>query len=269
MITNQPTADHAAPAGPDNRPNTCSRFTRALAAIALIVSAAACTSTTGDSGNAADTTTAATATPGTAAAETTAAVTTTATTVLATTTTIGRTGPRQSCTEGLEFSDPDNDGWGTCTPAATTTTVDVEIEEGMYIVPDEVPYGAYRVFGYFARLDANQEIIENELVSSCPALALVQEGDAYLELGASAFPVDLAFPIDPFEYECTDGVFIVGLDIQPGRYRITPSGSTAYFARLDDNLDIIDNNISDGQLIAEVRAGDFAFEFSGNIERID
>jgi hypothetical protein len=203
------------------------------------------TSTSGDSGNA-DDTTAAPATPAdTSAADTTAAATTTVTTILATTTTVGRTGTVQSCSDGREFFDPDNDGWGTCKPAATTTTVDVEIKEGMYIVPDEVPYGAYRVFGYFARLDANQEIIDNELVDSCPALALVQEGDAYLELGGSAFPVDLARPIDPFTFECSDGVFIVGLDIKPGRYRITPPASSAYFARLDDTLDIIDNNLSD------------------------
>lgn len=57
----------------------------------------------------------------------------------------------------------------------------------------------------------------------------------------------------------------MGTDIAPGRYNITPAGSSAYFARLDANLGIIDNNISEGNVIAVVDPADWALSYTGTI----
>jgi hypothetical protein len=45
----------------------------------------------------------------------------------------------------------------TTAPTTTTTTLAV-VESGTYVVPDQFATGTYRVEGYWARLDANQEI---------------------------------------------------------------------------------------------------------------
>jgi hypothetical protein len=57
----------------------------------------------------------------------------------------------------------------------------------------------------------------------------------------------------------------VGTDIAPGRYNVTPAGSNAYFARLDADLGIIDNNISEGNVIAVVDPADWALSYTGTI----
>ena len=57
-----------------------------------------------------------------------------------------------------------------------------------------------------------------------------------------------------------------GTDIAAGRYNISAAGSSAYFARLDANLEIIDNNLSEGNVIAVVESGDWALSYTGTIE---
>jgi hypothetical protein len=58
--------------------------------------------------------------------------------------------------------------------------------------------------------------------------------------------------VDPIAEGWTDGTYLIGTDIAPGRYNITSAGTSAYFARLDANLEIIDNNLSEGNVIAVV-----------------
>jgi hypothetical protein len=160
----------------------------------------------------------------------------------------------------------------TTTQATTTTTLPV-ISSGVYIVPTEFAPGLYRVVGYWARLDANQEIIDNDLVpENGMALLNVRDTDAFVEINGEAIAVaDFNGGVaDPILAGFTSGTYLVGIDIQPGQYRVTPeTGSTAYFARLDANGEIIDNNLSEGQLIAQIAESDWAFSFTGTLERIE
>jgi hypothetical protein len=154
----------------------------------------------------------------------------------------------------------------TAAPTTTSSTVPV-IEDGVYLVGSEVAPGVYRVGRYWARLDASQEIIDNDLTDDCPSIVNILPTDTFIEITGQATPVDLTQPWSPFELDCQDGTFLVGLDIQVGRYRITPeAGGTAYWARLDANREIIDNNLSEGQLIVDVQDGDAMLTFSGIIE---
>lgn len=60
-----------------------------------------------------------------------------------------------------------------------------------------------------------------------------------------------------------DGVYVVGVDIEPGRYR-SDGGSSCYWARLTaDGTDIIDNYLGDGQAVVTVQATDGLLEVSG------
>jgi hypothetical protein len=89
--------------------------------------------------------------------------------------------------------------------------------------------------------------------------------DAYVEINGSAIALADLPHVDPIAEGWTDGTYLVGTDIAPGRYNITSAGSSAYFARLDTNLEIIDNNISEGNVIAVAEPGDWALSYTGTI----
>lgn len=156
-------------------------------------------------------------------------------------------------------------------PAPTTTATTIEpplpiIPAGMYIVPDEVAYGTYRHNSYMARLDQNQDIIDNDLVNDGMGLMIVAAGDAYSDISDEAILYQELGPVDPIVEGFTDGRYVVGYDLAPGRYRVIPLAGTAYWARLNAELEILDNDLGDGQLIVNVRDSDFALEFRGTLE---
>ena len=137
------------------------------------------------------------------------------------------------------------------------------IRDGTYEVGTDIEPGVYRVGRYWARLDRGQNLIDNDLnQGTCPSLVVVRPNDAYVEIKGKAVAMEAAASIDPIEDKCTGGTFLVGKDIAPGRYRIETSGQ-GYWARLNAKLGLIDNELSDGQLILVVRPTDFAVKLSG------
>lgn len=159
----------------------------------------------------------------------------------------------------------------TTTQLATTTTTLPVIGSGVYFVGSEFEPGLYRVVGYWARLDANQEIIENDIVNdNGMSLLNVRESDSFVEISGEAIAVaDFNGGVaDPLLLNWTEGTYLVGVDLAAGQYRISPDGSSTYFARLDDEGDIIDNNISEGQLIVTIQPSDWAFQFTGTLELV-
>jgi hypothetical protein len=70
----------------------------------------------------------------------------------------------------------------------------------------------------------------------------------------------------PTGAEIGDGIYKVGVDIQPGEYRGTVSDGNGYWARLDRNQEIIDNNLvtkTGASMYLRVRATDAYVEISG------
>ena len=63
-----------------------------------------------------------------------------------------------------------------------------------------------------------------------------------------------------------DGVYVVGDDIRPGRWRTT-GGNSCYWARLSglsgDFNELLANGLPGGQAVVEIRKSDAAFETSG------
>ena len=199
------------------------------------------------------TTTAVAAETTTTAAETTTTAAETTTTAAETTTTAAETTTTEAPT----------------TTAAPTTTTIPTVGDGTYIIPDEVEPGDYRFVGYMARLDEDLEIIDNDIVSD-NGLGLMRllDTDAYVEISGEATPLEFLPVIDPIAAGFTEGTYLVGVDIEPGRYRISPVDGNSYWARLDANQEIIDNDISDGATIVIVNEGDWALTYSGEIELV-
>ncbi|MCU1396271.1 MAG: hypothetical protein JWM34_4699 [Ilumatobacteraceae bacterium] len=152
------------------------------------------------------------------------------------------------------------------TEAATTTTALQFIDDGVYLVNTEFAPGLYRVGQYWERLAADGSIIDNDITSDCPSLVQVLPTDDQIKIQGQALPVSLTQPYDPIANNCTDGTFLVGLDIQPGRYKVTPDeNGNAYWARINKKFDIIDNDVVQGQLIVTIKPGDFAIKIDGTL----
>lgn len=154
----------------------------------------------------------------------------------------------------------------TTSPTTTTTTLPIT-GSGTYFVPGEFAPGTYRVVGYWARLDNDLEIIDNDLERDGFSLLIVRETDSFIEISGEAVPLEALPVVNALNAEA--GTYLVNIDIQPGLYRVTNPGGSAYGARLDAELDIIDNELSDGSILLRVASTDFAFQFTGQLELIE
>lgn len=150
------------------------------------------------------------------------------------------------------------------------------LRSGTYIVGDDIAPGLYRTTGYWALLEETQDIIDNNFIDDDePGYALLSVPETcvpFVEISGTATPIEQIPFFDPLAEGVTQGVYLVGFDIQPGTYRVSdPDG--AYAARLavlpTGEWDILDNNFSDGNVILTVEPGDFAFEFSGVLELLE
>ena len=79
-------------------------------------------------------------------------------------------------------------------------------------------------------------------------------------------PLAYSRTLDPVVEGYSEGTYLVNLDIQPGRYRITnPDGRSSYFSRLDANRGVIDNDFSNGPVIVIVATTHWALSIKGTI----
>ena len=133
------------------------------------------------------------------------------------------------------------------------------------MVPNEIDYGVYRVSGYWARLDSDFSIIDNDGVyDNGIGLMVIQQGDTYVEISGEATPLADIPVAPPLTLGFTAGTYLVGVDIEPGRYRISDP-DYAYAARLDRTLGIIDNAGNSGSVIIQISPSDYAFTFTGEL----
>ena len=146
-----------------------------------------------------------------------------------------------------------------------------EISAGTYVVGSEIEPGFYRVSRYWSRLDANQDIIDNDLVSGDGwSLVEIMSSDKYIKFSGVAYALDDMPVLDPIAERFTEGTYLVGVDIQPGTYRVNAQGSSmAYGARLACNRDILDNELNSGSVILTVKSSDCMFKFTGILEKLD
>lgn len=143
------------------------------------------------------------------------------------------------------------------------------ISPGTYVVGSEVTPGVYRVVRYWATLDQNQNILDNDLVGrNGLSLAVIPAEAAFVQFSGEATALRDMATVDPIAKGYDDGVYLVGTDIQPGLYRVSRPGEFAYGARLDATLDIIDNDLNEGSVILTIQPTDYAFSFRGTLERI-
>jgi hypothetical protein len=116
------------------------------------------------------------------------------------------------------------------------------------------------------------ELIDHYLVAAPGfGIMIVQPTDSFISVGDWIISVeDFGRPIDPIAENLIGGVYLVGYDLEPGRYEVLNGGHSegTYWARLDDELEIIDSETDVRTLEVIVEASDFALKFKGTLRLI-
>jgi hypothetical protein len=171
--------------------------------------------------------------------------------------------------------------------ASEAKEVEVAVEEsntykdGMYKVGTDIMPGLYKVevngslgMGYVERSkDASMtldSILANILLTG-DGYAEIKDTDAFVKVtGAILTPFDISTAVPSFVSEYEDGLYLVGIDIEPGEYKVDVADTASkmgYVERLSDvsyNFDsIISNSIIQNQAYVTIDATDFAIRLQG------
>lgn len=143
-------------------------------------------------------------------------------------------------------------------------------------VPEDVPYGLYRVTSWVELRDAAGNVIAQvsaKIPSGMTGLLLADDRcvSVTAELSdVTLTPVPLAPVIDVLGEDLEYGAFIVGADLPAGTYWLedtpTANGGTAHFwSRFDGLLNVIEDNYveNSGGVDVTIAPDDFAFAFMG------
>lgn len=144
-----------------------------------------------------------------------------------------------------------------------TRLVNIDIKPGRYRSVNSLSASCY-----WARLrntTGTNSIIAND-IGPGPRLVEILASDVAIESSSCASWTEVTGPVTTSRTApITDGVYLVGIDIEPGTWRTDGTASSCYWARLRNltgNDDIIANNIGQGPAIMTLLASDTAVEFS-------
>ncbi|MCU0506018.1 MAG: hypothetical protein MUE82_09675 [Chloroflexi bacterium] len=145
---------------------------------------------------------------------------------------------------------------------AGTKLVGTDITPGTYRIRFPVD-GCYweRLTGLGGTLD---EILANDIVTGYAVVTIAPTDVAFTSKRCGIWSPDLS-AVTPTRTAFGEGTFIVGTDMQPGRYRSSGEGS-CYWERLSGFSgtldDIISNDNVDGQAIVDIAGTDAGFSSS-------
>ncbi len=193
--------------------------------------------------------------------------------------TAANTPASQEASEASEPTSTENDS--TDTSADSKAPDVVQYAAGVYKVGSEIPAGLYKVetdtfmnLAYFERLkdsNMNFESIIANITFNNNGYVRISDTDAYFKIqGATIYPFDIQSAEPNYSDEYGDGIFLVGVDIAPGEYKVSVSDSTTgigYLERLKDVTgefsSIIANSVFENQAYVTVDASDFAIKIQG------
>lgn len=157
-----------------------------------------------------------------------------------------------------------------------------KITAGTYLVGTDIESGLYRVtlkdsfmeMGYVERASSTDLEFDSILAN------IILTGDGYVEIkdtdvavkltGVEMEKIELSELEKNIKSEVSDGIYLVGYDIEPGRYKVTVTDTTTGMGYVERASavsmglnDIIANEIVEGQGYVEVKATDFAIRVQG------
>ncbi len=137
------------------------------------------------------------------------------------------------------------------------------IGSGQWIVGTEVSPGLYRFSGSFATLDASDTIREIAVAYSGLGLAKVLPSDATVQINGEAIRADHYGPYDVLANKPSDGCYLVGIDIPPGRYRLNAPGGLASWFLFDQSMNLMSVNNNPEQILVTIDESVFAVGING------
>lgn len=167
------------------------------------------------------------------------------------------------------------------TTEATTEEKGDTYESGMYKVGTDIMPGLYKVeidglmgMGYVERAKDSSMSVESILANillTGNGYAEIKDTDAFVKItGAVLTPFDTSTAVPSFSSEYSDGMYLVGIDIEPGEYKVEVTDTVTkmgYVERLSDasyNFDsIISNSVIQNQAYVTIEATDFAIRLQG------
>lgn len=151
-------------------------------------------------------------------------------------------------------------------PAATAPPAEPSsqtIESGQWIVGTEVPTGLYRFSGSFASRDASDTIRTISVCYSGLGLAKVLPTDATVQINGQAIRADYYGSYDVLANSPSGGCYLVGIDIPPGRYRLSAPGGLASWSFFDRSMNLLSINNNPEQILVTIDESVFAVAING------
>ena len=142
---------------------------------------------------------------------------------------------------------------------------------GFYQVGVSILPGRWRSNGsssscYWARLDANQGLLDNHFgMAGGTVTVLPSDYEVEFDGCGTWIYVESETPVlrPAAPAPKSDGFYTVGIEVAPGQWRSTGSGSGCYWARIDAYQNIIDNHFGNAGGTVTISAGDYEVDFSG------
>ncbi len=141
--------------------------------------------------------------------------------------------------------------------------------DGFYLVGSEIKPGKWHSTGtgtscYWARYDANQNILDNHF-GLAGGTVTVRDSDHEVEFSRCGMWEYVEYEEKVLQPDADqskgDGFYTVGVEIKPGMWRSTGTGTSCYWARLDGYQDILDNHFGQAGGTVTVRSTDYEVEF--------
>lgn len=140
--------------------------------------------------------------------------------------------------------------------------------DGEWIVGSEIRPGLYRFSGTMSRQDASGQLIDIEVAYNGLGLCKVLPSDDTVTVMGWATRADRYGPFDVLEHRPADGKYLVGIDIAPGRYRLSSHDDLASWTTWDRNMNIIDIRNNAGNILLQLDASVFAVTIYGTLQAV-
>jgi hypothetical protein len=146
-------------------------------------------------------------------------------------------------------------------------------KDGFYLVGVDIAPGLWRSTGtgagcYWARQTMTQDLLDNDFGYAGGAVLIRPDDFEFYTHDCGAWTMlDTAnLPALPMEKQTApkkDGVYIIGLNMAPGRWRSNGAGSRCYWAKATSAQELTDNHYGAASVIVEIAPTDFQFSAHG------
>jgi hypothetical protein len=158
-------------------------------------------------------------------------------------------------------------------PAQSVAAQIAPKKDGFYVVGVDIAPGVWWSQGkgakcYWARQNVTQDIEDNDISFPGGVVTIRPEDFEFYSSGCGTWTMldtnNLpALPVEQQAAPKKDGIYIIGLNMAPGRWRSNGAGNKCYWEKTSVTQDIIDNHLGPASVIVDIEPGIFQFKTEG------